>query len=98
MEPYRYPEELTMKAALGASLGVLGVQPRLVTTAIFPPWDHFFDQGEQVFEVVFLVLWFAFVVFLVCSAVRFVRENPNKKTKSTKKRRDRPASPTRRLR
>ena len=97
MEPYRYPEELTMKAVLGAFLGALGVQPRLVTTAIFPPWDHFFDQGEQVFEVVFLVLWFAFVVFLACYAVRFVRENA-KKAKSTKKRRDRPAPPTRGLR
>ena len=59
---------------------------------------QFFDKGEQVFEVVFLVLWLAFVVFLACSAVRFLGENANKKAKNRKKRRDRPASAARGLR
>jgi hypothetical protein len=57
-----------------------------------------FDQGEQVFEVVFLVLWLAFVVFLACCAVRLVRENARKKATSRRKRRDHRASPARGLR
>jgi large-conductance mechanosensitive channel len=56
------------------------------------PWDRFFDQGERVFEVVFLVLWLAFVIFLACSAVRFVREKAKNKAKRRKKRRDRPST------
>jgi hypothetical protein len=75
-----------------------GDQPHFLTAAVFPfPWDRFFDQGERVFEVVFLVLWLAFVVFLAYSAVRFVRENAKKKARSRKKGRDRPASPARGL-
>jgi hypothetical protein len=70
-----------------------GNQPRFHTTAAFAfPSDRFFDQGERVFEVVFLVLWLAFVVFLGCSAVRFLSENAKKKTQSRKKRRDRPST------
>ncbi|MGA2202204.1 MAG: hypothetical protein ABSG40_09605 [Terriglobales bacterium] len=73
-----------------------GDQPRFLATAAFSfPWDRFFDQGERLFEVAFLVLWLAFVVFLAYAAVRFVRENAKKKSKSKGKRRDRPASPTR---
>jgi hypothetical protein len=74
-------------------------QPHLFTTPAFSfPWGRFFDQGERVFEVVFLVLWLAFVVFLAYSAVRFLRENATRKAKSRKKRRDRSASPARGLR
>jgi hypothetical protein len=72
---------------------VSGDQPRFLTTAVFSfPWDRFFDQGERVFEVVFLVLWLAFVVFLAFSAIRFARENAKKSARSRRKRRDRPAS------
>jgi len=68
-------------------------QPQFLITATFSfPWDRFFDQGERVFEVVFLVLWLAFVIFLACSAVRFLRENAKNKAKSRKKRRDRPST------
>jgi hypothetical protein len=76
-----------------------GDQALFFTTAAFSfPWGRFFDQGERVFEVVFLVLWLAFVVFLAYSAVRFLRENATRKAKSRKKRRDRSASPARGLR
>jgi hypothetical protein len=79
--------------------GMSGDQPHYLTASVFSfPWDRFFDQGERVFEVVFLVLWLAFVVFLACSAVRFLRDNATRKAKSRKKRRDRSASPARRLR
>jgi hypothetical protein len=68
-------------------------QPQFLTTAVLSfTWDRFFDQGERVFEVVFLVLWLAFVIFLACSAVRFLRENDKNKAKSRKKRRDRPST------
>jgi hypothetical protein len=78
---------------------MLGDQPHFFTTAAFSfPWGWFFDQGERVFEVVFLVLWLAFVVFLAYSAVRFLRENGTKKAKSRKKRRDRSAPTARGLR
>jgi ABC-type Fe3+ transport system permease subunit len=71
-----------------------GDQAHWLTTGVFTfPWDRFFDQGEQVFEVVFLLLWLAFVVFLACSAARFLRENSNKKAMSRKKRRGRTAPP-----
>ena len=54
---------------------MLGNQPHSFTTAAFSfPWGRFFDQGERVFEVVFL----AFVIFLAYSAVRFLRENATK--------------------
>jgi len=70
-----------------------GDQPHFLTAAVFSfPWDRFFDQGERVFEVVFLVLWLAFVIFLACSAVRLLRENAKNKAKSRKKRRDRPST------
>jgi hypothetical protein len=70
-----------------------GDQPHFLTTAVFSfPWDRFFDQGERVFEVVFLVLWVAFVIFLACSAVRFLHQNGNNKAKGRKKRRDRPST------
>jgi hypothetical protein len=73
---------------------VFGDQPHFLTAAVFSfPWDRFFDQGERIFEVVFLVLWLAFVAFLAFSAVRFVRENARKRSKSRRKRRDRSASP-----
>jgi hypothetical protein len=76
--------------------GVSGDQPRFLIAAVFSfPWDHFFDQGERVFEVVLLVLWFAFVAFLAFSAIRLVRDNAKKKAKSKRKRRDRSASPAR---
>jgi hypothetical protein len=72
---------------------VSGDQTRIFTAAVSSfPWDRFFDQGERVFEVVFLVLWLAFVVFLGCSAVRFLSENAKKKAQSKKKRRDRPST------
>jgi hypothetical protein len=72
-----------------------GDQPDFLAAAVFSfPWDRFFDQGERVFEVVFLVLWLAFVVFLAYSAVHFVRENAKKKATSRKKG-DRGASPAR---
>jgi hypothetical protein len=75
-----------------------GDQPHCLTTAVFSfPWDRFLDQGERVFEVVFFLLWLAFVIFLACSAARFLRENANKKATSRKKRRGRPASPARGL-
>ena len=62
---------------------VLGDQPHFFTTAAFSfPWGRVFDQGERVFEIVFLVLWLAFVVFLAYSAVRFLRENATRKEKS----------------
>jgi len=65
-----------------------GDQAHCLTTAVFTiPWDRFFDQGERVFEAVFLVLWLAFMVFLVCSAARFLRESANKKARNRKKRR-----------
>jgi hypothetical protein len=70
-----------------------GDQPHFLTTAVFSfPWDRFFDQGERVFEVVFLVLWVAFVIFLACSAVRFLHQNAKNKAKGRKKRRDRPST------
>jgi hypothetical protein len=70
-----------------------GDQAHSLTTALYSfPWDRFFDQGERVFEVVFLVLWLAFVIFLACSAVRFLRESAKNKAKSRKKRRDRPST------
>jgi large-conductance mechanosensitive channel len=72
---------------------VSGNQPQFFTAAVLSfPWDRFFDQGERVFEVVFFVLWLAFVIFLACSAVRFLRENAKNKAKSRKKRRDRPST------
>jgi len=64
-------------------------QPHLFTTAAFSfPWGRFFDQGERVFEVVFLALWLAFVVFLAYSAVRFLRENATMKAKSVSTQRE----------
>jgi hypothetical protein len=76
-----------------------GDQSHCLATGVFTfPWDRFFDQGERVFEVVFLLLWLAFVVFIACSAARFLRENANKKATSRKKRRGRTASPARGLR
>jgi hypothetical protein len=70
-----------------------GDQPHFLATAVFSfPWDRFFDQGEHVFEVVFLVLWLAFIAFLVFSAVRSVRENAKKSGRNKRKRRDRAAS------
>jgi hypothetical protein len=70
-----------------------GDQPHFLTTAVFSfPWDRSFDQGERVFEVVFLVLWLAFVIFLACSTVRFLHENAKNKAKRRKKRRDRPST------
>jgi hypothetical protein len=76
--------------------GVSGDQPRFLITAVFAfPWDRVFDQGERVFEVVLLVLWFAFVAFLAFSAIRFVREKAKNKSKGKRKRRDRSASPAR---
>jgi hypothetical protein len=76
-----------------------GDQALCLSTAVFAfPWDRFFDQGERVFEAVFLVLWLAFMVFLVCCAASFLRENANAKTKNRKKRRDRPTSRARGLR
>jgi hypothetical protein len=76
-----------------------GDQAHCLATAVFTiPWDRFFDQGERVFEAVFLALWLAFMVFLICCAAIFLRENANSKTKNKKKRRDRPASPARGLR
>jgi hypothetical protein len=75
---------------------VSGDQTRFFTAAVFSfPWDRFFDQGEGVFEVVFLVLWLVFVAFLAFSAIRFVRENAKKSARSKRKRRDRPASTAR---
>jgi hypothetical protein len=76
-----------------------GDETHFLTAAVFSfPWDRFLDQGERVFEVVFLVLWLAFVVFLACSAARFLRESANKKAMSRKKRRGRPVSAGRGLR
>lgn len=76
--------------------GVSGDQTCVVTAdSIFISVGRFFDLGERVFEVVFLVLWLAFVVFLAYSAIRFVRESARKKAKSRRKRRDRSASPAR---
>jgi ABC-type Fe3+ transport system permease subunit len=76
-----------------------GDEAYCLTTAVFTiPRDRFFDQGERVFEVVFLLLWLAFVVFLACSAARFLRENANKKATSRKKRRGRTTSPAHGLR
>jgi len=78
---------------------VFGDQPQLFATAASAfPWDRFFDQGEQVFEAAFLVLWLAFVVFLAGAAVRLVNENAKKKGKSRKKRCDRSSSTARDLR
>jgi hypothetical protein len=65
---------------------VSGNQPHFLTAAAFSfPWDRFFDQGERVFEVVFLVLWFGFVVFLACCAVHYVRKNAKRGTSARKK-------------
>ncbi|MGA8442300.1 MAG: hypothetical protein WB762_26755 [Candidatus Sulfotelmatobacter sp.] len=70
-----------------------GDQAHCLTTAVFTfPWDRFFDQGERVFEAVFLALWLAFMVFLAGSAVHFLRDNAKSKVKSRKKRRDRPST------
>jgi len=67
---------------------MLGDQPHFFITTTFSfLWGRFFDQGERGFEVIFLLLWLAFVIFLACSAVRSVRENAAKKPKSKKKRR-----------
>jgi hypothetical protein len=69
-----------------------GDQLRVLATLVFSfPWDRFFDQGERIFEVFLLVLWFAFVAFLAFFAVRFVREDARKRSKSGRKRRDRSA-------
>jgi hypothetical protein len=105
MEPYLAARTMVASRTSGKTLrrsflcnGVSGDQPHFLPTAIFSfPWDRFFDQGERVFEVVLLVLWLAFVIFLACSAVRFLRENAKKKARSRKKGLDRPASPARGL-
>jgi len=66
-----------------------GDQPHfLYATVFWFRWDHFFDQGERVFEAVLLVLWLAFVVFLAFSAIRVGRENAKKSARSRRKRRD----------
>ena len=75
--------------------GVSGDQARFVSAAVFSsPWGRFFDQGERVFEIVLLVLWLAFVLFLAVYAVCFIRENA-KKSPRRKRRRDRPPSAVR---
>jgi hypothetical protein len=76
---------------LAADGGTVPIFPTINAVFSFSG-GRFFDQGERVFEVVFLMLWLAFVVFLAYAAVRFVRENTNKTTKSRRKRRDHPAS------
>jgi hypothetical protein len=43
--------------------------PYFLVSAVAMALGWFFDQGERVFEVVFLVLWLAFVVFLAYSGV-----------------------------
>jgi hypothetical protein len=64
---------------------VLGHQPRFLSAPVFSfPWDRFFDQGERVFEFVLLVLWLAFIAFLVFCAGRLVFENAHKRKKRKK--------------
>jgi hypothetical protein len=48
---------------------------------------RFFDQGEHLFEIVFLMLWLAFVLFLICCAVRFARLHERTAAKSRMNRR-----------
>jgi hypothetical protein len=66
-----------------------GDQPDFLTAAVFSfPWDQFFDQGERVFEVVFLVLWLGFIAFLIFYARRLLlqsRQNGKKRRKKLPK-------------
>jgi hypothetical protein len=62
---------------------VSGDQSRVLIKAVFSfPWDRFLDQGEGVFEVVLLVLWFAFVVLLAFWPIHIFREKAKKKNRS----------------
>jgi hypothetical protein len=65
---------------------VSGDQLLFPTAAVFSfPWDRFFDQGERVFETVFLLLWLGFVAFLIFYAQRMLLGSRHKGKKRPKK-------------
>lgn len=56
------------------------------------PWDRIAEQGERVFEVVLLVLWFGFVVSLAYFGLRSMWEKEKKKAKVRRKSNRRPVT------
>ena len=58
------------------------------------PWDRFAEQGERVFEVVLLVLWFGFVLSLAFFGLRSIWEKEKKAAKPRRKLNRRPVAST----
>lgn len=64
----------------------MSVSPVPNAAVVLFPWDRFADQGERVFEIVFLVLWFGFVASSAYFGLRLIWEKKKTKIKDRRKR------------